>query len=301
MAFPNFFIVGAPKCGTTALYAYLRTHPDVFMPEVKEPHYFGSDLAFRYRRRPDADRYRSYFAGANGQPRIGEASIWYLYSTRAAAEIREAVPEARAIVMVRDPVEMITAMHSQFVYNGHEDLPLADALAAEDERAEGRRIPADANFPAGLLYRRIASFDEQLQRFRDVLGKERVHVVVFDDLKADAAATYRPVLEFLGIDPAFSPSFDVVNANKVSRSRTLRQLLNNPPEWLRAPVRAVLPWKLRRRAYRALVSANIKREPREPADPAVLERLREEMAPSVRRLASMLGRDLGAWLPKRLP
>ena len=298
MPFPNFFIVGAPKCGTTALYTYLRDHPDVFMPDVKEPHYFGSDLEFRYRRRPDPERYRSYFAGADGRSHIGEASIWYLYSTSAAHEIREAVPEARAIAMVRDPVEMITAMHSQFVYNGHEDLSLADALAAEPERAVGRRVPERANFPAGLLYRRIASFAEQIERYYDALGTDAVRVVVFDDLRADAPATYRGVLEFLGLDPEHRPDFEVVNANKISRSRTLRQLLNDPPEWVRAPVRAVLPWRLRRRMYRGLVNANIRREPRSGVDQAVVDRLREEMAPSVERLSALLGRNLDAWLPQ---
>lgn len=298
MPFPNFFIVGAPKCGTTALYTYLRDHPDVFMPEVKEPHFFGSDLEFRYRRRPDAERYRSYFAGADGRSRIGEASIWYLYSSSAAREIREAAPAGKAIAMVRDPVEMITAMHSQFVYNGHEDLPLADALAAEPDRAAGRRIPERANFPAGLRYRRIASFAEQIERYLDAFGPDAVRVIVFDDLKADASATYRSVLEFLGIDPDHRPDFSVVNANKISRNRTFRRLLNDPPEWLRAPVRAVLPWRLRRRAYRGLVNANIRREPRSPVDPAVIERLREEMAPSVERLSALIGRNLDAWLPQ---
>lgn len=297
MTFPNFFIVGAPKCGTTALYAYLKGHPDVFMPDVKEPHYFGSDLVFRYRRRPDPQRYRSYFAGANGRSRVGEASIWYLYSSAAAREIREAVPQARAVAMVRDPVEMITAMHSQFVYNGHEDLSLADALDAEDERAAGRRIPESANFPAGLLYRRVASYAEQIERYYEVLGHEAVHVVVFDDLKADPASTYRRVLEFLDIDPEHQPDFAVVNANKIARSTAFRRLLNDPPEWLRAPVRAALPWRLRRRMYRGLVNANIRREPRPPTEAAVLDRLRVEMADSVRRLGALLGRDLGAWLP----
>jgi hypothetical protein len=185
------------------------------------------------------------------------------------------------------------------VYNGHEDLPLADALEAEPDRAAGRRIPASANFPAGLLYRRVASFAEQIERYYDELGRENVHVVVFDDLKADAAATYRCVLEFLGVDPEHRPDFEVVNANKVARSTTFRRLLNDPPEWLRTPVRAALPWRLRRRLYRGLVNTNIKREPRAPVDPSVLDRLREDMAGSVRRLEVLLGRELGAWLPQR--
>ena len=177
MTLPNFFIVGAPQCGTTALHAYLAQHPDVFMSDPKEPHYFGSDLDFRYRRRPNEEQDRSYFTNAGDRSRIGEASVWYLYSECAADEIWEAVPDARIIVMLRDPVEMIPSLHSQFVYNGHEDLPLSEALEAEEDRAAGRRIPPEANFPRGLLYRRVATYAPQLARYLDRFGQiGRAHV-----------------------------------------------------------------------------------------------------------------------------
>jgi hypothetical protein len=297
VTFPNFFIVGAPKCGTTALHAYLAQHPDVFMSDPKEPHFFGADLDFRYRRRPSDAQYRSYFAGAGQRRRIGEASVWYLYSECAANEIGEAVPDARIILMLRDPVEMIPSLHSQFVYNGHEDLGLADALAAEQERAEGRRIPVHANFPRGLLYRRVATYAPQLARYLDRFGRERVHVIVYDDFKADTAAAYRDTLAFLGVDPDHQPDFAVVNASKRSRNMLLRRALNDPPEWLRRAVRGVAPQGMRRRLYRSAVNLNTEAAGRDALTGDAAERLRREMEGPNRELEGLLGRELPAWLP----
>ena len=297
MTLPNFLIVGAPKCGTTALHAYLAQHPDVFMSDPKEPHYFGTDLEFRYRRRPSDEQYRSYFAGAGDRRRIGEASVWYLYSGCAADEIAEAVPEARIIVMLRDPVEMIPSLHSQFVYNGHEDLGLAEALAAEEARAAGRRIPPHANFPSGLLYRRVAAYAPQLARYLERFGRERVHVIVYDDFKADTAAAYRETLTFLGVDPDHRPELAVVNASKRSRSMVLRRALNDPPDWLRRAARRVAPQRMRRRLYRSAVSINTEAADRDRLTGAAAEQLRREMAGPNRELEALLGRALPAWMP----
>lgn len=292
---PNFFIAGAPKCGTTALYAYLRQHPDVFMPDVKEPHFFGSDLGFRYRRRPSPEKYRSYFRGSAGRIRIGEASVWYLYSTRAATEIRAAVPDARIIAMVRNPVEMIPSLHAQFVYNGHEDLTLGEALDAQPARARGERIPPAANFPNGLLYTRVATFSEQLQRYFEVFGRDGVHVIVFDDFQASPATAYADAVQFLGISAEHAPDFTVVNPNKVVRSIKFSRLVNRPPEWARRIGRAVVPEGGRRRVHDLLMRPNIRYRPREAPDPSIQERIRILMSDEVERLGSLLGRDLGHW------
>lgn len=301
MTLPNFFIVGAPKCGTTALHAYLAQHPDVFMSDPKEPHFFGSDLEFRYRRRPTDEQYRSYFAKAGDRRRIGEASVWYLYSERAAEEIRAAVPNASIVAMLRDPVEMIASLHSQFVYNGHEDLPLAEALAAEEDRAAGRRIPPPANFARGLLYRQVAAYAPQLQRYIDAFGRERVHVILYDDFRADPGSVYRDLLTFLEVDNNHRPDFAVVNASKRSRSLLLRRALNDPPEWLRSLARRVAYPALRRRLYRSVVRLNSEATPREVLGPEATARLREEMADRNRLLEALLGRSLSGWLPEARP
>src|SRR5438093_448879 len=138
---PDFFIVGAPKCGTTAMYAYLRQHPQIFMPFHKEPLFFGSDLTTRYGRM-SLEEYLALFADASRGQRIGEASAWYLYSATAAAEIKAFAPDAQIVVMLRDPVEVMRAQHSQLLFNMQETLTsFAEALAAEADRRAGRRLP----------------------------------------------------------------------------------------------------------------------------------------------------------------
>ena len=137
---PNFFIVGAPKCGTSALYEYLGAHPEIFMSPYKEPHFFGSDLQQRWR--PTKSQYFSCFAKARDEKRVGEASVHYLYSKCAAAEIKEFCPEARIIIMLRDPVEMLYSLHSQSIFSGNEVInDFEEALEAEADRKLGRRIP----------------------------------------------------------------------------------------------------------------------------------------------------------------
>src|SRR5438093_1590857 len=109
---PTFFIVGAPRCGTTALYTYLRQHPDLFLPENKEPHFFGSDLYHPGFVR-NLDEYLSLFLEAGNKKRAGEASVWYLYSRNAAAEIMAFCPSARIIAMLRNPVDMMYSNYCQ--------------------------------------------------------------------------------------------------------------------------------------------------------------------------------------------
>jgi hypothetical protein len=199
--------------------------------------------------------------------------------------------------MLRDPVEMIPSLHSQFVYNGHEDLGLADALAAEDDRAAGRRIPPQANFPRGLLYRQVATYAPQLTRYLDRFGRDRVHVIVYDDFKADVADAYRQTLAFLDVDLDHEPEFAVVNASKRSRNMVLRRALNDPPEWLRKAARRIAPRGVRRRLYRSAVSLNTEAAERDQLTGEAAEQLRLEMRGANRELETVLGRTLPAWLP----
>ena len=134
---PDLFLVGAPKCGTTAFSDYLSQHPDIFMAR-KEMHFFGADLRFapHFYRRDEAE-YLAQFAARNNQRRVGEASVWHLFSKTAAAEIKAFSPEARIIVMLREPVEMMYSLFHYFRFDGNENLPTFEAaLNAELSRIE---------------------------------------------------------------------------------------------------------------------------------------------------------------------
>ena len=200
---PDVFIVGAPKCGTSAMHHYLAAHDDIYMAK-KEMHAFGSDLRFGpqfYRR--NLQEYLAEFDARNGERRAGEASVWYLYSTQAAAEIQAFNPEARIIIMLREPAEMLYSLYSQFRYDGNEHLKtFEEALAAEEKRRAGRCIKRQTYFAQGLVYRDAARYTAQVRRYFDVFGRDRVHVVIYDDLVADVRATYCRTLDFLGVDSA---------------------------------------------------------------------------------------------------
>jgi hypothetical protein len=295
---PDFFIVGAFKSGTTALYEYLRKHPQVFMPFHKEPLFFGDDLTRRYGRMT-RDQYLDLFRDARPDQRVGEASAWYLYSKSAAREIAAASPDARIIVMLRNPVDVMYAQHSQLLFNVEEDIvDFAAALDAEPDRRRGQRLPPGPLRVENLYYRESVRFAEQLRRYLDVFGSERVHVIVFDDFRDDTPAAYRGVLEFLRLDTTFSPDFQVRNPNKQVRFKTLQRLVYQPPGPLLRVVPVLRRFPLVHRVREGVLRMNSAARRRPAMDPGLRRRLLDEMAPEIEELGRLIGRDLSAWLER---
>jgi hypothetical protein len=297
---PDFFMVGAPKCGTSAMAHFLGTHPDVFMAR-KEMHFFGKDLKLApkvYRR--DMAAYLAEFEGWSGQARAGEASVWYLFSTEAAREIKAFTPDASIIIMLREPAEMLHSLYYQFYYDGNEDLPsFEEALEAEADRRAGRRIGRQAYLVQALAYREVARYSEQVRRYFEVFGRERVHVILYDDFVADVRETCRRAFRFLGVDPAKLPArFDIINSAKTVRIPALRAIMRNSA--LRATALAIrprLPWLFAglQRVESRLQKFNTRFHKRAALAPEMAARLRSEFAPEVERLGQLLGRDLSHW------
>jgi len=292
---PDVFIVGAFKAGTTALYEYLRAHPQVFMSVPKEPMYFGADLTPRYTRMTERE-YLQLFAQAKPDQHGGEASPWYLYSTSAAQEIHDFNADARPIVMLRNPVDVMYAQHSQLVFNQREDLTdFAEALAAEEDRRAGQRIPHDAIRPEALFYRHSVHFAEQLRRYFDVFGRDGVHVIVFDDFVADTPGAYRSTLEFIGVDPSVEVDMSVYNPNRTTRSGRVSKLVFAPPKPLRGAMGTLRRMPLAHRIRDALVNANSRAAQRESMEHELRRRLTIEFRPQVAELGELIERDLSAW------
>ncbi len=295
MVKPNFFIVGAPKCGTTALYRYLSAHPDIFMPGRKEPHFFGSDLEHVPIDARSLDEYLALFAPAGDKKRVGEASVWYLVSQTAAQEIAAFNPEARIIIMLREPVDMLHSLYHHLLYSGSETEPTFEAaLAAEPDRRAGRRLPPSRRRRQSLYYREIAAYTAQVERYFDAFGRDAVHVILFDDLKRDAAGMYRDVLAFLEVDPDFRVDFKRVNESRRIRSWRLHVAYSlafrRSMDYLRGPALHAM-----RKGTGILRSLNTAHAPRPPLDPELRQRLRREFEPEVMRLGDLLGRDLSHW------
>src|SRR5690606_18761876 len=318
MPIPDFLIVGAPKCGTTALHRLLREHPALFLTR-KEYHHFGRDL------RPptyagdhwDRAAYEARFAGATARQPCRESSVWYLYSRTAAQEIRERNPETRILILLRNPVDVMYSLYNMFIWvrdltpNGVIDrvtgrvLSFEEALDMQEERKAQLAREGDAEAVAGrrvlrLFHTDAAMFSGQVARYHDVFPREQVHIVLQGDLAADPAATYRGVLRFLGVDEDFTPAFRRVNASRDFKSVTLHRLMHDRSALpaLRRAMRLTVPRALRKRAFRLLRETNVQARPQEPMQEATRRRLEAHFRDDVEALGRLLGRDLAAlWYP----
>jgi len=306
---PDTFIIGAPKSGTTALYGYLGEHPEVYMSPVKEPLYFCPDVRSgpgrrRYEYGTGEAAYLRLFAEARTEKRLGEATTRYLVSRQAAGLVAQFQPDAHAIAMLRNPIDMLASLHNERVSQGHEWIAdLGQALAADSERVAGRLLPEGTN-ALGIVYRENAQYAAPLGRWFAALGRERVHVIVFDDFARDTAAEYRKVCQFLGVDPGFSPSsFEPRNASHRQRRWVRRVVDSRPGTWLThdALGRIVGENRRARLALRFRHSrVNRRAMRREPVDPELRRSLEAEFRPDIERLSEMIGRDLVAlWFGER--
>ena len=301
--FPDLFIIGAPKSGTTSLYEYLKGHPEVFMSALKEPCYFAPDLAkedsgnFLVYGRDEA-LYLDLFADAGDAKRLGEASTRYLYSKEAPPLIKAASVDARIIAVLRNPIDMMHSLHAHKLAAATEDIAdFEEALAAEPDRHDGRRIPPTSN-PMLATYLDRGRFGEQLARWFETFGHDRVHVIISEDMFKDPAGEFRRLLEFLEVDPDYQPeSFAAYNTAHAPRSRFVRRLFNmRGPQWL---VWKVLPRFVGYVGTRGLIRRfryswfNRKKVEKTLVSPALRRRLEDELAPDVARLSEILGRDLG--------
>jgi len=290
---PDFFIVGAPKCGTTSMAAYLRQHPDIFMARG-EPHYFGSDIQFNPSRMSE-QKYLNFFSEARNEKRVGEKSTWYLYSKRAAIEIKKFCPYAKIIIQIRNPVDMLYSLHNHFVYHaGREDIRgFEAALDAEQDRRKGLRIPKHARFPEHLFYSDIPRYTDQIKRYINLFGNNSVDIIIFDDFIKNTAEVYKEVLRFLRVDDEFSPQFKIFGPSRSLKITAVRDIMSD--SWMTKIVKSVLPCNTRRLIGQAVSRWNSTDKPRPPIGEHLRKRLQEEFTPEVERLSELLGRDLTYW------
>ena len=296
---PNFFILGAPKCGTTALSEYLRQHERVFVSTPKEPHYFCEDFDYYYAPgQRTEEHYLRLFADASDEPAVGEASVWYLYSRTAARNIMEFDPAARVIVMVRNPVELVPSLHSQLRYMLDEVEPdPAVAWELQAARREGVGLPSTVRVPEFLQYGEAARLGAQVRRVLEVVPRDQLKVLVFDDLRADTGAVYRDTLAFLGVPDDGRTEFPRVNENKVHQSAAVARFTQRPPSALVSVARGV---KRVARVERLGVLDRVRRSNRqvtrrEEISPEFAQTLRDHFRDDVAELGELIGRDLSAW------
>ena len=297
---PNFFIVGAPKCGTTALYTYLLSHPRIFMPRQKEPHFFSQDLHTGGGDIRTLEEYLRLFMRANKYHiAIGEASVLYMFSSVAIPQIREFNPDAKLIVMVRNPIDMIQSYHNQVVFSLHEnEVDFEKAWRLQGERRRSESIPPTCENPKFLFYSDVAKLGEQVEKISESFPPEQVKIILFDDFRSSTLSSYKDVLEFLSVPYDGRKRFPQVNPSKDYRLRFLARALFKPPSLLVALLGGLkkmlgvrsLGWGT------ALKKIVTKKVDRGPISADLRRELVEEFRGDVALLSRQLGRDLNHWL-----
>jgi hypothetical protein len=294
----DFFIVGAPKSGTSALYTYLKAHPEVYLPK-KEIYYFCSDLTFRTPAIPE-DTYLSYYTKVTTEKAVGDASVYYLLSNKAATRIKEFNSQAKIIIMLRNPLDMVYSLHSQLLSNGDETIEnFEDALAAEKSRVIGERVPSFHKCPReAFYYSQVAKYYEQVKQYKEVFDEQHLHIMFFDDFKKNAKEEYHKVLDFLQIERALPESFETVNPNKVSRNKAFLKFLVNPPNIIKKAGKIILPHHSARREWviDKLWGMNTKYIARKPMSLETRIKLKGIYKEDIERLQSLINKDLSSWL-----
>ncbi len=300
MTMPTFLMIGGAKGGTSSLYAYLRQHPEIFLSAVRECDFFvlegqtpsfrgpGDQIAFR-RYITHLDRYQALFTGAGDRPAVGESSDLYLDGQGAAGRIYHYLPEAKLVVILRDPAERAYSQYNHLVRDGREPLPTFEqALDAEETRI------ASGWHPIWHLKAR-GFYAAQLQEYLDRFPAEQISVHLHDDFTQDPWAVLRALFRFLGVDPEFRPDTSLrYNVSGTPRSRLLHALLAQPMA-VKDVFKPLLPAAFRHRVRAKLMNRNIVPYGTTMA-PATRAGLIELYRQDILRLQGLIQRDLRAWL-----
>lgn len=288
---PNFFVIGAPKCGTTSVASWLSEHPQIYMSPYKEPHHFNTDQNWVWT--PERSKYEALFDAAKGEhSAVGEASAWYLYSRVAVCGIENYQPLARYIVCLRNPIEMAYSLHEQMVVSGNEHIEnFAMAWDLSDERKHGRLVGRWCREPRHLAYGEVCKLGEQLRHLYAQVPRDRVHIVFLDDVKDDARACYLGILRFLGVSDTERTEFAVLNAAKERKSKVLRRLIHALGD-----IKRGLGVSTRFGVLTAVNRMNIRYRARVPLSVSMRRTLCAHFADDIALLGTLTQRDLTHWL-----
>lgn len=300
---PNFYVIGAPRCGTTALYTYLRSHPNIFLPEIKELHYFASDfpniqkVLFK-----SDDEYLKMFAQANeNHVAVGEISPLYMYSKVALRNIKKFNPAVKLIVMVRNPLEFVQSVHQLNLGLLREDEPdLAKAWDLQEIRRQGKRIPAGCREPELIMYGELGSFGKYVEKVFEIFPKEQVLIVLFHEFVKDPKQGYENILSFLGVPSDHRQGFPPVNSNYEHRSKLLGKFLHPPQIVYRLYMKLLSLSGIRfmrfvSQVYGKVEAFNARRVSRASIDLDLYARMQTYFRDDVRKLSELMNRDLSAW------
>ena len=294
MITPNLFLVGAPRCATTSIANYLSRHPLIVLSEPKEPHFFGADLYD-----PTNINSESEYLASFGEPSpdvryFCDASVWYLYSQLAAEEIHAYSPDAKILISLRNPFDLIASLHAKHVYERFQ--PITDFAEAYRAHCGDGQRPRSSSFRRDACYSDVVDFVPQILRYSDRFGHENIHIVLYDEIKAGADAVCSSILEFLGL-----PRISGLTMNELNRG--MKQAENPIVKSMRGLNAAIAGraspngWagKFSRRVE-ALLRRTDTRLPPPPLPSDIQQEIRDQLQPDLVTLEKLLGRSVSHWL-----
>lgn len=294
---PNFLIIGAAKSGTTALYQYLKQHPQIYMCPVKEPQFFafeGEKLDFRG---PgitineiavtDTKSYCKLFDGVSNEVAIGEASTTYLPTSRASKRIKYHIPDAKLIAVLRNPVDRAYAAFMHAVRDGREPITNFDeALQAEEDRIKN-------NWGFLWRYQSLGFYSEQIRSYFDSFKQGQIKVYIYDDFTNSPSKVLQNIFQFLEVDDKFVPNIAAkYNVSGIPRNRKLHEFLRKP-----TPVKSVvksLPIPVRQRIKVYIIDRNL--APKLQLFPKIRGQLISVFREDILKLQEIIQKDLSGWL-----
>ncbi|MDH4018539.1 MAG: sulfotransferase [Xanthomonadales bacterium] len=304
--FPDFFLVGAPRCGTTALSRYLTRNPQICFSRPKEPHYFTKTRYIPDTEELNRDYLDRCFAHATPSHRaLGEGSVSYLYAPEAIEHILHFNPKARFMVLVRNPLRMLPSYHLRMQFLLQEDkADFAEAWELESARKRGEQLPKRCLEPRVLFYSEVASFGAQIEQLYKIAGREQTHVIVFDDFVSNTLGEYKRILEFLNVDFDGQTEFERRYESQMYRYRWLQQILFVPAtsdgkivDTLQQRARKYNPDGTKKMSFvKRLTRLNKVPKSPTPLTPQMVDIVSETLRPDIRHLSQLLDRDLSHWI-----
>ncbi len=305
--FPTFFLVGAPRCGTTALSKYLSRHPQICFSKPKEPHFFTILLKLLGEVDIERDYIQRFFFHKTEEHQVcGEGSVSYLYSEEALDTILTLNPDAQFIVNVRNPVDMIYSYHARLLKLVEEDQQdFRTAWELQEQRAQGKLLPKRCHDPDLFQYNEVGRLGKYLERMFEKVGREKVHVVVFDDFAADTLTEYKKVLTYLGVEYDGRTEFPRKGKHEKVKFRFLQRLLKRPPKRVANFLLTLQQQEKRKqkgkknwlmRVRKALIVKNRVRMERVPLDNEMRQVLIDAFRDDIKKLEVLLDRDFSHWI-----
>ncbi|WP_085522667.1 sulfotransferase family protein [Tuberibacillus sp. Marseille-P3662] len=299
MTLPNFLILGAAKGGTTALYHYLKQHPEIFMPSLKEPNFFaleGKEINFKGPQDEGVNKdsinnmqdYRGLFSGVQDEKAIGEASPLYLYSQYAPENIKSYIPNAKLIAILRNPVDRAFSSYLHCCRDKREPYPkdFGKALSEEKSRIE-------ANWGLIWHYKSAGYYYEQLKRYYEIFNNDQIKVILYDDFIDNPISVYREVLKFLEVNDSFIPNMKTrYNVSGVPKNHFIHDLMINK-NLFKSTLKKLIPNKKLRYNIRAKIYNNNLKKPK--VENKFERELIQEYREDINKLENMININLNNW------